>query len=112
MIEIKKYETRYATYTCSYTSGHIIPTLVIYSLHGNSITMTEVGIKCPLLYIAAGIDDTLAFMAFYFYHTYSKVKFLFFLYTYLFTIIIVWQTSTYTASKERMVSDALQKLVV
>ena len=36
--------TREVAYTCRYTSGHLIPTV-------QSITMTELGITCPLVYL-------------------------------------------------------------
>ena len=37
-------ETREVAYTCKYASGHLIPILQF-------ITMTELGITCPLVYL-------------------------------------------------------------
>ena len=58
----KSYETREVIYTCNYTSGHLIPTSVIYS---RAIVYGHMEI---LASIAAGIDEILCFMASYLYH--------------------------------------------
>ena len=42
--QLKSFETREVAYTYRYTSRHLIPTL-------QSITMTELRITCPLLYM-------------------------------------------------------------
>ena len=49
--------------------------------------MTEVEIKCPLVSIAAGVDDLPSFIAFYSYDPYSNLKF------YLHLIVFLWMMS-------------------
>ena len=57
IIEIKRSEIREVAYIYKYTSGHLILTL-------QSITMAELGIKCPLVHLQVYIGNLYCFTTF------------------------------------------------
>ena len=60
---IKSKETRVVTYTCRYSSGHLIPTI--------QLCQDELlGIKCPLECLRAYVGDHPCFFTFHNYDSY------------------------------------------
>ena len=71
---LKSKETKEVTYTCRYSSGHLIP---------NSSRQDELGIKCPLE-ISAGVGDFPCFLTFLNYIDCKITNFFLYLFAYFF----------------------------